>query len=70
MAVFTVSVINVEVDNVCLDKTQLPIGALHETNDVIDPTVLIQPGTATGDAAEGIPSDNPPRPDVNPYGPA
>ena len=51
-------------------KAKLAIGALTEASDVIAPTVLIQPGTATDARAEGIPKDSPPKPDTNPNGPA
>ena len=70
MLLFITSVINTASIIPQLAKAKLPIGALTETSDVIAPTVLMQPGTATGVAGEGIPNDNPPRPDTNPNGPA
>ena len=53
-----------------LPTKKFPIGAFTDTNDEIGPTVVIDPGVATGVNGVGKPNDNPPREDVNPYGPA
>jgi hypothetical protein len=45
---------------------KFPTGALTETSEVIEPTVVIHPGVATGVAGVGSPRDRPPKEDVNP----
>ena len=49
---------------------KLASGAFTAVNELIAPVVLIEPGTAIGDAGVGNPKDKPPRPDTNPSGPA
>ena len=58
------------VANPAFSFKKLPTGALTEPNAVIEPTMLIHPGVATGVAGVGIPKLNPPSDDVNPKGPA
>ncbi len=49
---------------------KFPRGAVTDTKESIGPTVVIEPGNATGEAGVGLPRERPPRADVNPYGPA
>ena len=49
---------------------KLPVGAVTEPNAVIEPTISIHPGLATGVSGVGLPKLKPPSVDVKPYGPA
>jgi len=52
--------------NIIFPIAKFPIGALTETSEVIEPTVVIQPGVATGVTGVGSPRDKPPKEDVKP----